>query len=124
MKKEMIYSSKHKREILDIGFCLGFLYYILNLGTHPVAYIRIPIKYKDKVDNIEVNGGITYSEEGLWIEENKKIEGYFIGWDYGDYIGIEEIIPMAFRTGGKRWTTEEILEEVEDVCEQIKRLEE
>ena len=125
--KEMIYSAELKREILDTGFYLGFLYYIMNLGTHPTAYIRIPEKYKNKIDNIEVNGGITYSEKGLWVEENKKIEGYFIGWDYahyGDYFGFEEAVPMIYRTGGKKWTTKEILDEVKSACEQIKKLEE
>ena len=40
--KEMIYQATQKREILDTGYCFGLLYYILSLGTHPVAYIKIP----------------------------------------------------------------------------------
>lgn len=40
--KEMIYQNDRKVEVLDTGFCYGFLYYILNLGTHPTAYIKIP----------------------------------------------------------------------------------
>lgn len=121
--KEMIYSSKPKREILDTGFCFGLLYYIMNLGTHPTAYIKIPKKYRDKINDIEVNGGITYSGEGLYISENEKIEGYFIGWDYahwGDYAGYEEMLPLNLRIGGKKWTTMEILEEVKEACYQLK----
>lgn len=40
--KEMKYQSQFKSEVLDTGFCFGLLYYIMNLGTHPTAYIRIP----------------------------------------------------------------------------------
>ena len=40
--KEMIYLSKFKREVLDTGYCLGLLYYIISLGIHPVAYVKIP----------------------------------------------------------------------------------
>ena len=40
--KEMIYQKDRKVEVLDTGFCFGYLYYILNLGTHPTAYIKIP----------------------------------------------------------------------------------
>lgn len=28
--KEMIYDSKFKREVLDTGYCLGLLYYIIK----------------------------------------------------------------------------------------------
>ena len=38
--KKMIYSSKAKRELLGKGKYLGYNYYILNLGTHPTAYIN------------------------------------------------------------------------------------
>ena len=44
MRKEMIYQTdrKEEAEVLATGFCFGLLYYILNLGTHPTVYIRIP----------------------------------------------------------------------------------
>lgn len=40
--KEMKYSKERKIEILATGYCFGLLYYILNLGTHPTAYIKLP----------------------------------------------------------------------------------
>ena len=50
--KEMIYSNEHKREVLDKGYInegeYTFEYIILNLGTHPTAYISIPQKCTDK----------------------------------------------------------------------------
>lgn len=125
--KEMKYSVDYKREILATGFCFGLLYYIISLGTHPVAYIKIPedSKYFGKgicdID-IEVYGGITYAEDQLYISDSQKLEGWFIGWDYahyGDYSGIEEKLPIHLRSGGKRWTTKEIFKEVKEACYQI-----
>ena len=67
MRKEMIYQAdrKEEAEVLATGFCFGLIYYILNLGTHPTAYIRIPKNNKfygkevGKID-VDVHGGITY----------------------------------------------------------------
>ena len=128
--KEMEYSEKIKREVLDTGYCLGFLYYIMNLGTYPTAYIKIPKdnKYYGKnmreID-LEVHGGVTYSKEGINISENQKIEGWFVGWDYahyGDYTGFDLLFPEHLRTGGKKWTTEEIYKEVQQACYQLNEL--
>lgn len=134
--KEMQYLAECKRDVLDTGYCFGLLYYILSLGTHPTAYIKIPENHRlfgktikeiyDEV-NIEVNGGITYSDYELWISNTKKIEGHFIGWDYahyGDYMGFEEKLPIRLRIGGKKWTTKEIFREVKETCYQIQNLEE
>lgn len=126
MRKEMIYQTdrKEEAEVLATGFCFGLLYYILNLGTHPTAYIRIPKNNKfygketGEID-VDVHGGITYSEEGLYIKKGKEVEGWFIGWDYGDYLGFEERYPILCRTGGKKWTTKEIFKEVREACYQI-----
>lgn len=123
--KEMKYCKDRKIEVLATGYCLGLLYYILNLGTHPTAYIKIPKEYRDRINDIEVNGGITYySEEGLYVSENEKIEGCFIGWDYahyGDYTGFEEMLPLHLRTGGKKWKTKEIFKEVKEACYQLRK---
>ena len=130
--KEMIYQAESKTEILDTGYCLGLLYYIMNLGMHPTAYVRIPENHRyykkdmDEID-IDVHGGITYSSDHLYIENNQKLEGWFIGWDYahyGDYAGYEEKLPKELQTGGKKWTTEEIFKEVKSVCYQLQKTEE
>lgn len=129
--KEMVYSAERKIEVLDTGFCFGLLYYILNLGTHPTAYIKIPKDHKlygksyddiYKEIDIDVHWGLTYSEYGLYISKTEQIEGWFIGWDYAhcyDYMGYEENLPKNLQTGGKRWTTKEIYEEVRKACYQI-----
>ena len=122
--KEMKYSKERKIEVLATGYCFGLLYYILNLGTYPTAYIKMPGSINIDKDKLDVHGGITYSENHLWISENQKTDGEFIGWDYahyGDYAGYEEIFPKEIRTGGKKWTTTEIYKEVREVCYQIKK---
>ena len=127
--KEMQYQFEKKAEVLATGYCLGLLYYIMNLGSHPTAYVKIPENhkyYKKDICEIDVNvhGGITYSGNHLYIENNQKIEGWFIGWDYahwGDYMGYEEKFPMKLRTGGKKWTVKEIYKEVREACYQIQK---
>lgn len=133
--KEIVYSIESKNEILDTGFCFGLLYYILNLGTHPTAYIKIPKDHKlyglserelYKEIDINVHGGITYAEEGLYLNK-QQIEGWFLGWDYahcGDYMGYYERVPKSLQMGGKKWTTAEIFREVKEACYQIQNLKE
>lgn len=129
MRKMMKYQGwdDEHREVLDTGYCFGLLYYILNLGLFPTAYIKIPKDHKlhgKSIDEINVcaHGGITYSHDHLYITNNQKVDGWFIGWDYGhagDYIGSDVNLPEKYRTGGKKWTTEEIYKEVREVCYQI-----
>ncbi|MCI8618152.1 MAG: hypothetical protein HFJ60_08000 [Clostridia bacterium] len=124
---EMRYQPTRTVEILETGYYMGLLYYILSLGTHPTAYIRVPKDnkfYGKEIEQIEINvhGGITYSEEGLYIKNGQVIDGWFIGWDYGhygDYLGFEEKYPQPCRTGGKKWTTAEIKREVCNACYQV-----
>ena len=75
--------------------------------------------------DLDVNGGVTYSNEELNISENERIEGWFIGWDYahyGDYTGFELMFPKQYRTGGKKWATKEIYEEVRQACYQLNKI--
>ena len=120
--RKMIYSTETKQELLSTGYCFGLLYFILNLGVHPAAYIKLPNNIKIDKNEIAVHGGITYSENYLYINRNEKLDGRFIGWDYahyGDYGGYEELLPLELRSGGKKWTTEEIYQEVRHACYQI-----
>ena len=128
--KEMIYNVLPKRELLDSGIYNGFKYYIMNLGMHPTAYVEIPENHKYYHDRnydkmyIHVHGGLTYSDNHLWIAENEAIAGWFIGWDYGhagDYCGFYDLQEDTkwFNDKNKKWTTEEILEDVKSGCEQL-----
>jgi hypothetical protein len=132
--KQMIYKPNREIEILDEGY-MGCLHYcIVSLGTHPCAYIELPKEHKyygKHYGDIDIwcHGGLTYaSEYGLLPKDdtNHK-DGFWIGWDYshlGDYAGYEEMFPKELRTGGKRWTTEEILVEVKDAAWQLLQTEE
>lgn len=126
--KDMIYSGERRKEILVHGMCFGFFYWIVSYGTHPCAYVLIPRNNKyfkkeyDYID-IDVHGGLTYSDYYLPFEsKNSNNIGWYIGWDYahhGDYTGYEEKLPKELRIGGKKWTIEEIKEDVFEVCKQL-----
>ena len=125
--KEMVYQKDRKTEILYHGFYKDYEFYILNLGTHPTAYVNVinnnllVMKDYDEID-IDVHGGLTYSQDCLYInDEREKVKGWFIGWDYAhydDYDGYEINLPKELSTYGKKWTTEEIFEDVKDVIDQ------
>ena len=121
--KEMIYQNTLVREWLAIGEYKGFKYRILNLGTHPTAYVNIPEGHKFfGKDNNEIilncNGGCTYSRPYI-IEENKTRNtslGWWIGWDYA-HADDFQILPSGKEWPGKKWTTEDILQEVKSVID-------
>lgn len=141
--KEMIYKEKlkinqykvefnqheEKQELLYQGTYKAYNFYIKNMyGDYPTAYIEIPKKsklyglfYGDYAESIDVHGGITYSKRHLYIGDDIELkDSWFIGWDYahaGDYISF-----LPFK-GGKKWTTEEILEDVIKVCKKLKKYE-
>ena len=127
--KEMEYGKESRIELLCKDKYKNYNYYVLNLGTYPTAYIEIPKEnklYRKSYDeiykigcDIDVHGGLTYSDNELM---GVKSENWFIGWDYahcGDYCGYEEYMPESIRTYGKKWTTEEIIEECKNAINQI-----
>jgi len=122
--KEMIYSANRIAEVLYSGEYKGYKFCIMNLGTHPTAYVECKLEdcnsYTDeRLDNISVHGGFTYLGEAYWGKENST----YIGWDYAhymDYAGYEVMFPAHMRSAeNKKWTTAEILEEVKSVIDQL-----
>ena len=127
--KQMKYQTTRKCEILLEGKFKNYQFYILNLGTHPTAYIEIPKDsklFKKSYNEIyemgldlDVHGGLTYASSGL---ASIKGNSWFIGWDYahfGDYYGYDEILSELFRGNDKKWTTEEIFNDVACAIDQI-----
>ena len=123
--KEMIYSAEtlNPPEMLADGEYKGFHFYVLNLGTHPCAYVDVTetdLNGKDYKDiDVSCHGGLTYSRKYLNTVDKK---GWFIGWDYAhycDFVGYELEMPIGIIMGGKRWTTAEIVEECKQVIDQI-----
>lgn len=126
--KPMIYQTDRKIELLHSGKYKEYKYYILNLGTHPTAYIEIPKdnalyekdynEIYDEGHDIDVHGGLTYSSNELMGIES---ENWFIGWDYAhcyDYCGYYEKEDFL-NEKTKKWTTEEIIKECENAINQI-----
>ena len=135
--KKMVYKKLQKgKEILDKGEYLGFKYIILSLSTHPCAYVFIDKEnelcgksYDDIHDmiNLKVHGGLTFSSNRIInvIEYSDKYKcntlqrikyDWIIGWDYnhlGDYH------TMFGSLSDKKWTTEEIQNEVHRVINQL-----
>lgn len=119
--KEMVYGAIRENEILYSGEYKGFDIAIVNRGTHPCAYIRMPddmmeklkAEHPDTYDDYDsyygnVHGGYTYCRYGnVGFEELKT--GLWLGWDYahaGDYYWCLGELPES---GEKKWTVGEIL---------------
>ena len=132
--KEMVYSSVRITEVLAHDTYKGYEFFIVSYGTHPCAYIVLTETskfygrhYKDRIFddlNLHVHGGITYS--GFRKVENKP--AYMIGWDYshwndfsGSCLELPDIPGFAERLwpAGRRWTTDEVFEEVKEVIDEM-----
>lgn len=125
--KEMVYRATRSNdaEILLAGKIKWHQFYIVSYGTHPCAYVRTDLS-PELNDVISVHGGIPFSRNE---RPEFAVKGHYIGWDYmhaGDYIGefMLDLIPESELAEYKRYTTEEILEEVKSVIDQVVALEE
>lgn len=127
--KPMVYKDAKygSVEVLAHGVREGYQYYVISLGTHPCAYVRVhskhPLYEKDYHDPraIRAHGGLTYSATGI----NGVVKtGWWVGWDYAHYDDYMQY--FANEPLGKRlhkWTTEEILEDVASAINQLKEME-
>ena len=132
--KQMIYGYERKHELLLKGKYQGYEFYIMSLGTHPCAYVKLPenhpyynMDYED-IPSIGCHGGITYKDEFLQVGPDTLASGMFVGWDYAhcfDYTGtdLDPLFKDLPERDGKKWTTEEIYEEVKKVIENLKKAE-
>ena len=130
MKNKNIYYADllHAANILKSGKYKNFNYLIISYGTHPCCYIEIPkghnLYEKDYKDiNIDCHGGLTYSDFRKF-PNNEKAK-YYIGWDYahvGDFFFTSLLFsnPNINRYGNKKWTIEEMFNEIKHVIDQIK----
>ena len=124
MMKEMVYGGVREQEVIYSGEYKGFDIAIVNLISHPCAYIRMPDDMMEKLkachpdtyddyDSYDgsVHGGYTYCSYGnLGFEELKT--GLWLGWDYahlGDYYWTSGGPLDSIDANGKKWTVGEIL---------------
>lgn len=128
MGKPMIYSESRKVERLAMEVYKGYEFAVMNLGTHPCCYIKLPKghKYYGKNYNdipLSVHGGLTYSEKHLWVTEDVIDEtGWWIGWDYahiGDYLGFESVFRHEYEPPNKLWTIEELEQDCRNAIDEL-----
>ena len=126
--EQMNYTKERLCKVLHKGEFKGFKFAIVSYGTHPCCYVFLPKEHKyygksyDEID-IDCHGGLTYSDEDL-IFNPLVNDDWVIGWDYAhfnDYSGIykEECLEKFDHSQYKKWTTEELFEEVKQVIEQL-----
>ena len=133
--QEMVYKNTRSKPkiILDKGFYKNYQYIILNLHTHPCAYICLnknDVFFKKHYDKIpvECHGGLTFSEDHIIriLEYSDKYKcdtvqrfnrDWIIGWDYAHYGDYVAYLPMNY--DDKKWTTAEIKKECEYVINQL-----
>lgn len=137
---EMNYTNDRYTKVLDKGNYKGFDYAIISYGTHPCCYVFLPRGHKyygksyDEI-NIDCHGGLTYAEDDL--SSNPIVtDKWVIGWDYhhcDDYSGLYKTEYLKLLNSGKelmdsfakmnegvkKWTTQELLQEVKEVIEQL-----
>lgn len=133
---ETIYANTYYAQSILVadGTYKGYFWLILTSGSHPCAYVQIPKSYpfyhlvkkavktyytgaaqsqnfEAFVRRIKVHGGITCVDTDICGRE-----GLYIGWDYAhypqDYVGY-------MLGGNKRWTVDEIKQEVVSVINQL-----
>lgn len=128
--KSMEYKATGSFDVLADATYKGYRFLIVSYGTHPCAYVVLPEtskfygkNYENEIFddlNFHVHGGLTYSEWGLKRLLGKK--AYLIGWDYAhysDFTGYAFSNPFFLQGDEKKWSTEEIYEEVKEVIDEI-----
>jgi hypothetical protein len=116
--------------MIDHGKFYNIPYVILDLGSHPTAYVglrkshRVVKISKGNYDNVMMlnvgpHGGFTYSGDNSF--EQVYFGYYWFGWDYGHYGDYQEFPDSVFGKG-KKWTHGEILKEVLQIIIQLKEL--
>ena len=127
--KKMVYRNIKDwiPEVLYEGNYKGYNFYIVSYSIHPCAYVEVPKEhpwykkdYREIEDKIICHGDLTFSDNLDHVIGDE--ERWFFGWDYahsGDYEGYYEDSKFEVLQGYKKWTTEEIFEEVENVIDQF-----
>ena len=120
------YTGQYTHIVLDEGKYLNMAYTIIDVGSHPNAYIGMGTKHRlagRHYDHIElaVHGGLTYSEYGTGFFLRKGY--YWIGWDYAHLGDCAAFAKMdRYSKNDKKWTFKEIFTHVLQAIEDFKKL--
>lgn len=123
--KEMLYRKEKICEILDEGTINKRHYYIISLGTYPLACVELKSAEVKKCSDynrykIDVHYGFCYLGDFKW---NKKDGRTYLGWSYKyskDWDGkLSAYENQAYNN--KPWSTQEILEDVKKVIDKLNK---
>ena len=136
--EKMIYKPRYehgKEHVLWQGDVDGLEAAIVSYGTHPCAYINLTDEIIEKIkeegydesaeeymfyDIIDAypHGGFTFYGHLTCLGDGDR----WAGWDYAhcDDYTYDYLNGLFDRSDEKRWTTEEILEEVKEVVAELK----
>ena len=120
--KEMVYKPKGERVLLDRGIYKDHEYFVISLGTHPCAYIKLNGENPKVAEGVPCHGGVTFTDKVLNIGEKQMVQGNIIGWDYahyGDYMGYDGEYGLH---GSERYTTGEIVFECKRAIDWLKEV--
>lgn len=130
----MVYHHEHfaKPQVLYIGDYKHYTFFVLNLGTHPTAYIRLPENHPFYAKNYEeanhyftnsqarlsyaFDDTFTFSDSSVNFNSNLNRpvpDGWYIGFDrahMGDWVGFlsDEV---NIRAGYRKYTTEDMIQD-------------
>ena len=120
---EMEYGNVPKKEVLCKGERDGYEYFIVSYGTHPCAYVVLPLKHTlnsvevdSEMDNyVNVHGGVTFLKNHLLNHRygDRKV----IGWDYNHYndqYGNVILTGVKYRTVNLLWDVMECIDDLEN----------
>lgn len=110
----MEYQRECKVKVLWTAEYRGYKYYVCSMGPHPCAYVENKDGYDygtEKADEVPCHGGVTYGGRAYWNEDDDK---QYIGWDYSGMYNYDQ---NPYWQSLKKWTTQEIIDEVVEVID-------
>lgn len=120
IKKEITYGEEPY--IAYDNIIGGRQVFIIYMGMHPCAYVECDTNYYgNEFGDEPVHWGFTFYDTLLhWKNElpgydEEKMKKYYIGWDYGHLSDYATYKDQNFE--GKKWTTDEIIEEIKRAVE-------
>ena len=131
--RPMVYAAYRESEIIARNIYKGVEYFVVNIGTHPCAYVVCDKEFLDKhkdewgdIDGISVHGGVTYmgelSDLSAFCGDPKLKEVYCFGWDYGHAGDWSGYLTDFQNEGSRKYTTEMVVEDCKDVIDQYLKI--
>ncbi len=117
--KPMVYKKKRKYTLLAEGVHMGYNWWVLSCGFNPLGYVEIPITHplsnRRKYPRVKIycHGGITWHGPVEFAYHD------VISWGYVEDSDYWSKYQYRREQGGKKWTTEEVMCEIECVIGQL-----